>query len=150
MVLKKLFFNFSIHISMKVMRNFCPRRTIPFLPDIILSKKNLPKLQWSQPNSCLRRSSHYEKSERSLCVQKLGYFRNCAGNSKNWIHLKESLLENEFRSSPPRMFLGKGVLKICSKFTGKHTYLVKQLYWNHFSAWVFSCKFAAYFLITFF
>ena len=24
------------------------------------------------------------------------------------------------RSSPPEVFLGKGVLKICSKFTGKH------------------------------
>ena len=23
--------------------------------------------------------------------------------------------------------------------------VAKQLYWNHFSAWVFSCKFAAYF-----
>ena len=26
------------------------------------------------------------------------------------------------RSSPPELFLGKGVLKICSKFTGEHTY----------------------------
>ena len=25
----------------------------------------------------------------------------------------------------------------------------KQLYWNHTSAWVFSCKFAAYFKNTF-
>ena len=25
-----------------------------------------------------------------------------------------------YRSSPPEMFLGKGVLKICSKFTGEH------------------------------
>ena len=25
-----------------------------------------------------------------------------------------------FRSSPPEVFLGKGVLKICSKFTGEH------------------------------
>ena len=24
------------------------------------------------------------------------------------------------RSSPPEVFLGKGVLKICSKFTGEH------------------------------
>ena len=24
------------------------------------------------------------------------------------------------RSSPPEVFLGKGILKICSKFTGKH------------------------------
>ena len=27
--------------------------------------------------------------------------------------------------------------------------VVKQLYWNHASAWVFSCKFAAYFKNTF-
>ena len=25
-----------------------------------------------------------------------------------------------FRSSPPEVFLGKGLLKICSKFTGEH------------------------------
>ena len=37
----------------------------------------------------------------------------------------------------------RGALKIYSKFTGK------QLYWNHTSAWVFSCKFAAYFQNTF-
>ena len=40
------------------------------------------------------------------------------------------------------MFLGKGVLKICSKFTGEH------LCRNHNLAWVFSCKFAAYFQNT--
>ena len=27
---------------------------------------------------------------------------------------------SEFRSSPSEVFLGKGVLKICSKFTGEH------------------------------
>ena len=27
-----------------------------------------------------------------------------------------------FRSRPPGMFLGKGVLKICSKFTGGHPF----------------------------
>ena len=27
---------------------------------------------------------------------------------------------NSFRSSLPEVFLGKGVLKICSKFTGEH------------------------------
>ena len=26
----------------------------------------------------------------------------------------------DFRSSPPEVFLGKGVLKICSRFTGEH------------------------------
>ena len=27
----------------------------------------------------------------------------------------------KYRSSPPEVFLGKGVLKICSTFTGEHT-----------------------------
>ena len=61
----------------------------------------------------------------------------------------------------PDVFLGKGVLKICSRFTGEHpcrsvisikllwNKVAKQLYWNHTAAWVFSCKFAAYFQITF-
>ena len=31
-------------------------------------------------------------------------------------------LTKNFRSSPPEVFLGKGVLKICSRFTGEHPY----------------------------
>ena len=50
------------------------------------------------------------------------------------------------RSSRPEVFLGKGVLKICSRFINK---AVKHLYWNCTSAWVFSCHFAAYFQNTF-
>ena len=39
------------------------------------------------------------------------------------------------------MFLAKGVLRICSKFTGEQPCRsAKQLYWNHSLAWVFSCK----------
>ena len=61
------------------------------------------------------------------------------------------------RSSHQEVFLGKGVLKIYSKFKGEHPcrsaisikLLCKQFYWNHTSAWVFSCKFAAYFQNTF-
>ena len=30
------------------------------------------------------------------------------------------IIENRYRSSRPVVFLGKGVLKICSKFTGEH------------------------------
>ena len=48
-------------------------------------------------------------------------------------------LVSKFRSSLPEVFLRKGILKICSKFTRE------QLYWNHTSAWKFSCKSAAYF-----
>ena len=54
-----------------------------------------------------------------------------------------------FRSSRPELFLGKGVLKIYSKFTGE--YLCRsvisiklQLDWNQALAWVFSSEFAAY------
>ena len=44
---------------------------------------------------------------------------------------------------PLNVFLGKGVLKIWSKFTRQNT--CQQLYWNYTSEWVFSCKFASYF-----
>ena len=62
------------------------------------------------------------------------------------------------RSSYPEVFLEKGVLKICRKFTREHPcrsaisikLVAKQLYWNHTLAWVFSCRFAAYFQNTFF
>ena len=30
-------------------------------------------------------------------------------------------VSSTFRSSPPHVFLRKGVLKICSKFTGEHS-----------------------------
>ena len=54
------------------------------------------------------------------------------------------------------MFLRKGVQEICSKFTGEHpcqsvisiklqSKVAKQRYGNQTSAWVFTCKFAAYF-----
>ena len=56
----------------------------------------------------------------------------------------------------PRDVPRKGVLKICSKFTGEDpcgsavpVKLLLQIYWNHTSAWVFSCKFAAYFQNSF-
>ena len=44
------------------------------------------------------------------------------------------------RSSPPEVFIGKDVLKICSKLIGHPC-------WSHTSALVFSCKMAAYFLL---
>ena len=42
------------------------------------------------------------------------------------------------RSSLSEVYLGNGVMKLCSQFTGAHTL-----------PWVFSCKFAAYFQNTF-
>ena len=75
----------------------------------------------------------------------------------------------KYRSSRPEVFLRKGVLKTYSEFTGEHpcrsvisirllyNFIPKcdfnkvalQLYWNHISAWVLSCRFAAYFQNTF-
>ena len=50
------------------------------------------------------------------------------------------------RSSFPKVFLGKGILKICSKFTREHLCrsVISISYCNHTSTWVFSCKFLAY------
>ena len=49
----------------------------------------------------------------------------------------------------PEVFWVKGVLKICSKFTGEHpcwsviSIKLLQLSWNYTSAWVFSCKYCS-------
>ena len=56
--------------------------------------------------------------------------------------------QRTFRSSRPEVFLGKAVLKICSKFTGEDP-CQSVIYWNYTSAWVFSYKFTAYFQNTF-
>ena len=55
--------------------------------------------------------------------------------------------ERNFRSSHPELLLRKGVLKICSKFTGEHSCqsAISIKSHNRTSAQVFSCKFAAYF-----
>ena len=71
---------------------------------------------------------------------------------QNWSWLFVYIV-SKYRTSPPEVFLGKDVLKICSKFTGEHlrrsviNKVALKLYWNHTSAWVF-CKFAAYFQNT--
>ena len=68
-----------------------------------------------------------------------------------------SFLNLHYQKQPhPEVFLGKRVLKIYSKFTGEKRMskcdfnkVAMQLDWNHTSAWVFFCKFAAYFQNTF-
>ena len=60
-------------------------------------------------------------------------------------------LANTFRSSCPEVFLKKGVQIICSKFIGEHpcrSVISIKLLWNRTSAWLSSCKFAAYFQNT--
>ena len=62
-------------------------------------------------------------------------------------------LEFKIQKHPSRrVFLGKGVLKIFIKYTGKHpcwSVISIKLLCNYTSAWVFSCKFSAYFQNTF-
>ena len=48
------------------------------------------------------------------------------------------------QKQPSEVLLRKGVLKICSKFTREHP-CRSVISINQTSAWVFSCKFAAYF-----
>ena len=66
----------------------------------------------------------------------------CNSFSNYWFEIT-SLLKTPFRSSHPDVFLEKSVLKISDKFTGEYPSL------NPSSAWVFSCKCAAYFQNTF-
>ena len=37
-------------------------------------------------------------------------------------YLEYHFSPNNCRSNPPEVFFGKGVLKLCSKFTGQHQY----------------------------
>ena len=67
---------------------------------------------------------------------------------KTWLVVKH-LTNGCYRSSHSEVFRGKGVLTICSKFTGEHP-CRSVIYWNHTLEWVFSCKFAAYFQNIFF
>ena len=56
---------------------------------------------------------------------------------------------------PYKGVLGKDVRKLCSKFTGDHScgsaisIKLESNFVEDTSAWVFSCKFAAYFQSTF-
>ena len=66
-----------------------------------------------------------------------------SGGDDAWPQRKKIPLS---RSSQPEVFLGKGVLKISSKFTGEHScQSAISLYWSHTLAEVFSGKYAAYF-----
>ena len=66
-----------------------------------------------------------------------------ASSNSRWVILKQ------YRSSRPEV-LGKGVLKICSKFKWEHPCrrAISKLYWNRTSRWVFSCKSTAFFQNT--
>ena len=61
------------------------------------------------------------KTEDSTCFNDLMlYYVDVSRTGLLW-KLNETYLRTScFRSSPAEVFIGKGVLKICSKFTGKH------------------------------
>ena len=84
--------------------------------------------------------------------------RRLLSRSMAWIGLiAEPVVRSiKCKSSPPEVFLGKGVLRICSKFTGVDLCqsvisikLQSNFNWNSSSVWKFSCKFAAHFHNTF-
>ena len=73
------------------------------------------------------------------CKKAIPYSEKITRKTKNFTPNNKSFKPNLFfsskhRSSHPEVFLEKGVLKICSKFT----------------EWVFSCKVAAYFQNSFY
>ena len=88
----------------------------------------------------------HKSSHRKCSVKKVLLIRNRSLMEINLIMIKNSL---------PETFLWKSVLKICSKYTGKHprwsdfNKVVMKLYWNRTSTRVSSCKFAAHFQNTF-
>ena len=71
------------------------------------------------------------------CLKYASDWSNEFEREKSWLSV--------FKSSPPKVFLGKCVLKICNKFAGERPFRSV----NRTSARVFSCKFAAYFHIIF-
>ena len=101
---------------------------------------------------------------RQFLIISLIYFINsslfCAGiifSISLFVDVSPPFHRVTHRSSRPEMFLGKGVVKIRSKFAEEHPYrsaisikFFQKLYWNRTSAWGFSCKFAAYLQNTFF
>ena len=89
----------------------------------------------------------------------LALFRNCGFvNTFVCRYIVNTVTESRFmtyetytRSSRPKMFLAKGVLKIRSASTGEYPWQsVISIYWNYTLVWIFSCKYAAYFQNTFF
>ena len=73
---------------------------------------------------------------------------NFAVSETFWDAAMFFLKPSTFRSSHPRCSLKKVFWKYVANLQ-ENTH-AKQLYWNHTSAWVFFCKFAAYFLNTLF
>ena len=93
----------------------------------------------------LRSNSLLRLKENRQILSKI-ISRNDDERSK--INGQTSIKNRKNRSSRPKVFLRNDVLKLCSKFTGERpcrSAISIKLLWNRTSAWVFSCKFAAYF-----
>ena len=101
--------------------------------------------------SCLNKC-HYETTVISAVVFSLFSIVNFYLMHNVWATCLSFLIAG--RSSPSQVFLGKCILKICSKFSVEHpcriAISIKLQSKSRTSAWVFSCKFAAYFQNTFF
>ena len=85
-------------------------------------------------------------SSRISIQKKLFPYLVCilAKSGGDYVWLIQTLFQSSFvKSSPVEVLLGKGILKQCSKFTGKHPFR------SAIRAWVFSCKIAASFQNTF-
>ena len=75
----------------------------------------------------------YSQSSQVLCISSnCIWWKRCQARTMQRTENKISIV----RSSHQEVFLGRGVLKICSKFTREHPYGSV----NHISAWAFSCK----------
>ena len=89
------------------------------------------------------KNQHFEKKIAGISVSLLTSFFPCEISSFIWINLHELIhipccliktnegikeILHVFRSSPPEVFLEKGVLKICSKFTGEHLCRSAKIY----------------------
>ena len=137
----------------------CDNKTVckkKFAPRVILKNSCSEKVNNFSRKYRWRRSLLVTLKARDLFFYKgfhhWRFLRNSAKHSKRLILWNINgcfWVVIYFRSSHPELFLGKAVPKICSKFTGEHPCRSKQLYWNHTSAWVFSCKLAVYFWNTF-
>ena len=107
-----------------------------------------PSTKYSTKISALQKAEVYSEpnqtSEMDLFMKKVLMLN---ANNQYLALNEEKNFMSRFRSSPPEVFLGKGVLEIHSKFTGKHSCRSAnsiKLYvkhWNCTSAWVFSSKF---------
>ena len=112
----------------------------------------------------LRKSSNKRSSSGKKCIHFILQliFNSYAFESYKTRCSNEycSNMKFNFQKQPTRGVPKKGVLKTCSKFTGEYpcreypypcdfNKVALQSYWNQTSAWVCSCKFAAYFHNTF-